>query len=227
MEALQIPLQGSVGVAHVAQLHTTAFEGIEAGSSIVFDLSEARDIDASIVQLMLATQALTDSRDLETKVIGISEMLSDSLTKFGAEELLELVCAETQPEAPTETPHAPETPPAPETQDSAAALAGESSENPADANVPASEPVADTGPETISTEATDAPRDGALVAAANAFFGTDEQTATPAAEAASAETDSASVETDEPASNFTPESTDNESTDLVHDSTTTSEGMDE
>lgn len=235
MEALQISLSGSVGVAHVAQLHATALEAISAGSSVTFNMSETRDIDASIVQLVLATRALTQSQGLETSLVGLSEMLSDSLIRYGAEELLELVRTEPLPTTPAEAAHPAEGPvsdaeataqipeePAPERPDEAAA---ETSDSP-DGQQPdqGKQPTAEAA-EAVTAGAKSA-SDAALVAAANAFFGTDEG-AGPNPPPDTAGTENANSEGSASGSGNDPQSTSGDATDLVLDSTTASEGMDE
>lgn len=241
MEPIQIPLPGSVGVAHVAQLHTTALQGIEAGSSVVFDMSETRDMDASIVQLILAARTLTESRDLETKITGLSDSLSASLSKVGADALLEIVAA--QPEVQEEPANAPDL------DDAPSELTVE--EAPTEEPVASAEPAAPAEPEVrqatdsetlvdqLAAEAaamdqpdaeqiSETPSTGALVAAASSFFGDIDNGDAPES-ASPPETGTTCAETEETASAPNPESVDNENTDLVHDSATTSapEGMDE
>ncbi|MEO1528050.1 MAG: STAS domain-containing protein [Planctomycetota bacterium] len=82
-ELTAIPLSGSVGVAHVAELYATVTEACGTESAIAFDCTETRDIDASIVQVLLAVKALADEKGRDVEFLGPSETFSNLLTEYG------------------------------------------------------------------------------------------------------------------------------------------------
>jgi anti-anti-sigma regulatory factor len=91
METTTIPLKGSVGVADVAELHSASLEAIVANNAVAFDFSEATDIDASVLQLLLATHAASQEHKTNTVLTGVSDRLRKSLEGYGKPELLDLI----------------------------------------------------------------------------------------------------------------------------------------
>ena len=83
-----ISLSGSVTVAQAAEIYQAAKDSIESGTAIEFELSDARAIDTSVIQLLLATRAAAKERDLSFRVNGASESLQSWLKQFGGSELL-------------------------------------------------------------------------------------------------------------------------------------------
>ena len=88
MQAAKFSLEGSVGVAQVEQLHASVHEAVQSEQAVELDLSEVRDIDGSILQLILATEAATSERGLEFALTGLSDSLKQLLTFNGAETVL-------------------------------------------------------------------------------------------------------------------------------------------
>ncbi|OYP39138.1 lipid asymmetry maintenance protein MlaB [Rhodopirellula sp. MGV] len=88
METINIPLVGSIGVAQAEQLHASIREALQSGDKLQLDFTEARDVDASILQLLIAAQAACEESDKSIEWIGVSEQLANSLKRAGAEELL-------------------------------------------------------------------------------------------------------------------------------------------
>ena len=87
-ESTGIPLSGSVGVAQVAELYATVTEACATEPVIAFDCSETRDIDASIVQLLLASQAAAEEKGSKMEIRGASETLAKLLEEYGLGESL-------------------------------------------------------------------------------------------------------------------------------------------
>ena len=88
MDTLRIPLAGSVGVAQVEQLHATVKNSVESQEPIALDFSEVRDIDASILQLMLAMQKASRDSAAQAEFTGFSDAFAEMLRSNGAEKLM-------------------------------------------------------------------------------------------------------------------------------------------
>lgn len=85
-----ISMSGSVGVAHAAELHATTLEVIEKVKTepVTFDFSEVRNVDASILQLLLATKSAVEDRERQMVLDSVPENVADSITAHGALSLL-------------------------------------------------------------------------------------------------------------------------------------------
>ncbi|MEL6109801.1 MAG: STAS domain-containing protein [Planctomycetota bacterium] len=90
-EATLITLSGSIGVAEIAELHTGVVRAAEEGRKITFDFSETRDVDASILQLLLASSAAAKKDVATISLRGVSDSLAESFESFGAGEILSMV----------------------------------------------------------------------------------------------------------------------------------------
>lgn len=99
MQAAKFSLEGSVGVAQVEQLHASVQEAVQGDQAVELDLSEVRDIDGSILQLILATEAATTERGIDFALTGLSDSLQEMLTFNGAKATL----ANVRAESPSET----------------------------------------------------------------------------------------------------------------------------
>ncbi|MCC9601208.1 STAS domain-containing protein [Stieleria sp. JC731] len=88
METINIPLSGSIGVAQAEQLHASIREGLQSGDVLQFDFTDARDVDASILQLLIAAKAACEESEKSVQWIGVSEQLANSLQRSGADEIL-------------------------------------------------------------------------------------------------------------------------------------------
>ena len=88
MDTLRIPLAGSVGVPQVEQLHATIKTAVDSREPVALDFSEVRDIDTSILQLMLAAKAAAQSGDAQVEFTDFTDSFSQMLKSNGAEKLL-------------------------------------------------------------------------------------------------------------------------------------------
>ena len=86
--AEKISLSGSVGVAQVAELHASTQTIITGGNGVHFDFTEARDIDASILQLMLATRKAAVESGVQMQLTEVSDSTAEAITGHGASCLL-------------------------------------------------------------------------------------------------------------------------------------------
>ena len=96
-ELTGIPLAGSVGVAQVAELYATVAEACATEAVIAFECSETRDIDASIVQLLLAVQAAAEQKGSKMELRGASDTLAKLFGDYGLGDCLTAAEAETPP----------------------------------------------------------------------------------------------------------------------------------
>ncbi|MDM4017265.1 STAS domain-containing protein [Roseiconus lacunae] len=91
METINIPFVGSVGVAHAEQLHALIREALQSGGTLQLDFSEAHDIDASILQLLIAAQAAAEDSDSTTiEWQGVTQQLANSFERAGASSFLSI-----------------------------------------------------------------------------------------------------------------------------------------
>ncbi|MEL6107963.1 MAG: STAS domain-containing protein [Planctomycetota bacterium] len=96
-ELTGIPLAGSVGVAQVAELYATVTEVCATEAVIAFDCSETRDIDASIVQLLLAVQAAAEQKGSKMELRGASDTLAELFGEYGLGDCLTVSTSQKPP----------------------------------------------------------------------------------------------------------------------------------
>lgn len=101
-EATLIELTGSVGVAQIAELHAKVQEASSAGSEVTLDFGEVRSIDASVLQLLLASKQAMDQGAGMVSLRGLSDQLIESLESFGAGEVLSMMGASSESGSDTE-----------------------------------------------------------------------------------------------------------------------------
>ena len=89
MTSITIELNGSVGIAQASEYHTEINEALQAGNSLVFDLSETTEIDASTLQLMYAAKLFAEDSEATVDFENASEQLLQKLTDCGASSLLD------------------------------------------------------------------------------------------------------------------------------------------
>lgn len=83
MTTSTITLEGSIGIAQAATLHSQIIDELESSESLAFDLSETRDLDASALQLLLAArQEKPDAGEFSLQ--GMSDDLASVLRDSGA-----------------------------------------------------------------------------------------------------------------------------------------------
>ena len=88
MGTSNITLNGSVGAAQVSELHAAALEAVQSGETVTFDCKNATDIDASVLQVMLATHAATEERGTHTELADASESLIKLVQDHGGSQLV-------------------------------------------------------------------------------------------------------------------------------------------
>lgn len=71
-----IRISGSATVAEVSNLHQAVTSAHAAEAEVVFDMSDARDIDASVVQLLLATRNASEKTSFSNAPNAITEVLA-------------------------------------------------------------------------------------------------------------------------------------------------------
>lgn len=88
-EADGFELKGSIGVASIAELHEQSCRALEQEGDVEIDMSAVTDIDASVIQLLLATK----KRSAELKSNCVLKELPDSvrsvMSQGGALQALE------------------------------------------------------------------------------------------------------------------------------------------
>lgn len=98
MEVTTIALEGSVRASQVAHLYATAQEAIEDERHIDFDFQTTTDIDASVLQLLIAVHAVANDR---FSFHGVSPELNAKLERYGITELPMWQRIQSNPTAPT------------------------------------------------------------------------------------------------------------------------------
>ena len=88
METKTIELKGSIGVSHVEQLHSEVNAAMQLGQAIRFDYQSANDIDASIMQLMIAARTAAIEYGTQIEFAHVSDQLATSLQSHGASFLV-------------------------------------------------------------------------------------------------------------------------------------------
>lgn len=79
-----IALEGSVRASQIGELYAATQHAIENQQQITFDFQKTTDIDASVLQLLIATNEVAGERFLIT---GVSSDLAATLRRYGIAEL--------------------------------------------------------------------------------------------------------------------------------------------